>query len=71
MGTLIRTLCLLVALCTSALAVDRSARDWRTEKQKGRTKDCIAKAGNKVGDERKSFMSKCLRAEDINKKSVP
>ncbi len=30
--------------------------------------DCNAKAGDRKGDERKAFMSKCLKGEDVAKK---
>ncbi len=43
-----------------------------SEKQKAqqeRMKDCSGKAGERKGDERKQFMSSCLKGEDMDKKS--
>jgi hypothetical protein len=42
-----------------------------SEKQKAqqeRMKDCSGKAGDRKGDERKKFMSSCLKGEDMDKK---
>jgi hypothetical protein len=41
-----------------------------SEKQKAqqeRMKDCSGKAGDRKGDERKKFMSSCLKGEDMGK----
>ena len=64
MKLLIATLCLAFAT-TGALAQDKKdAKKEPSAKQKAqqeRMKDCNAKAGDKKGDERKKFMSSCLR----------
>jgi len=66
MKLLIATLCLAFA-ATGAVAQDK--KDAKKEpsaaqkKQQERMKDCNAKAGEKKGDERKKFMSSCLKAD--------
>jgi len=63
----IAALCLAFA-ATGAFAQDK--KDAKKEptaaqkKQQERMKDCNAKAGDKKGDARKSFMSACLKGED-------
>jgi len=61
---------LIALLCFAVLAVPAYAQDKAkkepTEKQKAqqeRMKDCNAKASDKKGDERKKFMSSCLKGE--------
>ena len=67
MKLLIATLCLAFAT-TGALAQDKKdAKKEPSAKQKAqqeRMKDCNAKAADKKGDARKSFMSACLKGED-------
>jgi hypothetical protein len=44
-----------------------------SEKQKAqqeRMKDCSGKAGDRKGDDRKKFMSSCLKGEDMDKKGA-
>jgi hypothetical protein len=66
MRLLIATLCLAFA-ASGAFAQDK--KDAKKEptvaqkKQQERMKDCNAKAGDKKGDERKKFMSSCLKGE--------
>ena len=63
----IAALCLAFA-ATGAFAQDK--KDAKKEptaaqkKQQERMKDCNAKAADKKGDARKSFMSACLKGED-------
>jgi hypothetical protein len=57
---------LLAALCLSFLAVPVYAQDKKEpsaaqKKQQARMKECNAKAEGKKGDERKNFMSQCLK----------
>jgi len=64
MKLLIAALCLAFAT-SGALAQDKKdAKKEPSAKQKAqqeRMKDCNAKAGGKKGDERKKFMSECLK----------
>ena len=64
MKLLIAALCLAFAT-SGALAQDKKdAKKEPSAKQKAqqeRMKDCNAKAGDKKGDERKKFMSGCLK----------
>jgi hypothetical protein len=46
---------------SSALAADAPAKTLTPQQQ--RMKDCNAQAGDKKGDERKAFMSTCLKGE--------
>jgi hypothetical protein len=57
----------LVALATVALLVNTSASiqaadDKKLTPQQEKMKSCNAEAGDKKGDERKAFMSSCLKA---------
>jgi psiF repeat-containing protein len=55
-----------LALATSvALAQDKDkkAPSPAQKKQQERMKDCNQKAGDKKGDERKKFMSSCLKGD--------
>ncbi len=54
---------LCLAFSTSALAA--------TTAQQQRMKDCSQKAGDLKGDERKAFMSKCLKGEDAKSAVTP
>src|SRR5262249_8483492 len=60
---------LIVAISCALLAFGAQAQDKKkepSEKQKAqqeRMKDCNAKASDKKGDERKKFMSSCLKGE--------
>src|SRR6185436_21111508 len=46
-----------------ALAQDKKEASPAQKKQQERMKDCNDKAGDKKGDERKKFMSSCLKAQ--------
>ena len=60
MKMLIAALCL--AFATGAFAQDKKKEPSAKQKaQQERMKDCNAKAGDKKGDERKKFMSACLK----------
>ena len=57
---------LIAALCFafatgSALAQEKKQPSAKQKAQQERMKDCNAKAGDKKGDERKKFMSACLK----------
>src|SRR4026209_798620 len=61
---------MIALLCFAVLAVPAYAQDKAkkepTEKQKAqqeRMKDCNARASDKKGDDRKKFMSSCLKGE--------
>jgi len=61
---------LIALLCFAVFAVPAFAQDKAkkepTEKQKAqqeRMKDCNARASDKKGDDRKKFMSSCLKGE--------
>jgi hypothetical protein len=62
MRLLIATLCLAFA-ATGAFAQDKKEPSAAQKKQQERMKGCNAKAGDKKGDERKKFMSACLKGE--------
>jgi hypothetical protein len=51
------TFALLVGTCSMGLAADE-----KVTPQQEKMKACNAKAGDKKGDERKAFMSDCLKA---------
>ena len=58
--------CVLLAASAAALAQDKVKKE-PSEKQKAqqeRMKDCNGKASDKKGDERKKFMSSCLKGEE-------
>ena len=59
MKTLVAALCL--ALSFGAHAQDKKEPSEAQKKQQQRMKDCNAKAGDRKGDERKGFMSTCLK----------
>ena len=65
MRALIAVLCLMFAANTTAFAQDKKdaskAPSAAQKKQQARMKDCNEKAGDKKGDERKKFMSSCLK----------
>ena len=56
----IAMLCLVFA-ASSAWAQDKKEPSAAQKKQQARMKDCNEKAGDKKGDERKKFMSSCLK----------
>jgi hypothetical protein len=60
MKYLIAAICLAVA-ATGAVAQDKKEPSAAQKKQQARMKDCNAKAGDKKGDDRKKFMSSCLK----------
>jgi hypothetical protein len=49
---------LVTGMCSSAMAAD----DKKLTPQQEKMKSCNAEAGDKKGDERKAFMSRCLKA---------
>ena len=58
--------CMLFAASSAALAQDKAKKE-PSEKQKAqqeRMKDCNGKASDKKGDDRKKFMSSCLKGEE-------
>jgi psiF repeat len=61
MKLLIATLCL--AFAASGFAQDKKEPSAKQKAQQERMKDCNAKAADKKGDERKKFMSSCLKGE--------
>ena len=66
MKTLIAMLCTLSLFATPVLAQDKKdapkkAPSAAQKKQQERMKDCNEKVGDKKGDERKKFMSACLK----------
>jgi hypothetical protein len=58
----IATLCLVFA-ASSAWAQDKKEASPAQKKQQTRMKDCNEKAADKKGDDRKKFMSSCLKGE--------
>ena len=69
MKKLIAAVCFILATSPLAMAQDKSAKKEPSEKQKAqqeRMKACNDKAGDKAmkGDERKKFMSSCLKGEE-------
>src|SRR5262245_57849458 len=59
--------CLIVVAGSSALAQDKAKGKAPTEaqkKQQERMAACNKQAGSKKGDERKKFMSSCLKGDD-------
>lgn len=64
MKTLLAALCCLsLVTALPALAQEKKAPTAAQKKQQERMKDCNAKAADKKGDERKKFMSACLKGE--------
>ena len=67
MKTLLAVLCTLSLFATPVLAQDK--KDAKKEpsaaqkKQQERMRDCNDKVGDRKGDERKKFMSACLKGE--------
>jgi hypothetical protein len=59
MRTPLAVICL--ALAFGASAQDKKEPTEAQKKQQQRMKDCNAKAADKKGDERKTFMSACLK----------
>lgn len=64
MRKLIAVLCFMLAASPLALAQDKKEPSAAQKKQQERMKACSQKAGDKKGDERKSFMSACLKGND-------
>ena len=52
-----------VSLVSGTLSVASGADEKKTNPQQERMKACNAQAGDKKGDERKSFMSSCLKGD--------
>ena len=63
MKTLIAALVLGLALSPAAFAQEKKAPSAAQKKQQARMKECNEKAGDKKGDERKAFMSSCLKGD--------
>ena len=63
MKTLIAALALGLALSPAAFAQEKKAPSAAQKKQQARMKECNEKAGDKKGDERKAFMSSCLKGD--------
>jgi hypothetical protein len=70
MKLLIAVLCFAFA-ATGALAQDKKEPSAKQKAQQERMKDCNAKADGKKGDERKKFMSACLKGEDAKAEPSP
>lgn len=62
MRLLVATLCLAFA-ATGAFAQDKKEATAAQKKQQTRMKECNERAGDKKGEERKKFMSACLKGE--------
>jgi len=52
-----------VSLVAGTLSVASAADEKKSNPQQERMKACNAQAGDKKGDERKAFMSSCLKGE--------
>ena len=63
MKTLIAALVLGLALSPAAFAQEKKAPSAAQKKQQARMKECNEKAADKKGDERKAFMSSCLKGD--------
>lgn len=64
MKYLIAAFCSLSLLASSAVfAQEKKAPSEAQKKQQARMKDCNEKASDKKGDERKAFMSACLKGQ--------
>jgi nitrous oxide reductase accessory protein NosL len=61
--TLIATLFLALALPGVSFAQDKKEPSAAQKKQQERMKSCNEKVGERKGDERKNFMSSCLKGE--------
>ncbi len=64
MKKLIAVISFVLAASPFALAQDKKEPSAAQKKQQERMKACNQKAGDKKGDERKSFMSACLKGND-------
>ena len=63
MKTILAALALGLALSPAAFAQEKKAPSAAQKKQQERMRDCNEKAGDKKGDERKAFMSSCLKGD--------
>ena len=65
-------LAIALLFCASALAVEPAPATATKEPnaQQQRMTDCNKKADGKKGDERKTFMSACLKGEESNAKTA-
>lgn len=63
MKRLIAAMCFILATAPLALAQEKKEPSAAQKKQQERMKDCNAKAADRKGDERKNFMSACLKGE--------
>jgi hypothetical protein len=66
MRLLIAAVCLAFA-ATGAYAQDKKEPSAAQKKQQTRMKECNERAGDKKGDERKKFMSSCLKGDQPSK----
>ena len=63
MKTILAALALGLALSPAAFAQEKKAPSAAQKKQQERMRDCNEKAGDKKGDERRAFMSSCLKGD--------
>ena len=63
MKLLLAMLCGLSLVASPVFAQEKKAPSEAQKKQQARMKDCNEKAGDKKGDERKGFMSSCLKGQ--------
>jgi Ni/Co efflux regulator RcnB len=61
MRSVIAAIAVSLALTPFAFAQEKKAPSAAQKKQQERMKDCNEKAGDKKGEERKAFMSSCLK----------
>jgi len=64
MKLVLAVLCALSFVASPVLAQEKKAPSEAQKKQQARMKDCNKEAGDKKGDERKKFMSACLKGDD-------
>ena len=63
--------CMLLAAAPLAVAQDKKAPSDAQKKQQARMSACNKQAGDKKGDERKKFMSSCLKGGSGNTAAPP
>ena len=66
MRLLVAAVCLALA-ATGAYAQDKKEPTAAQKKQQTRMKECNERAGDKKGEERKKFMSACLKGDGASK----
>jgi hypothetical protein len=69
--TLIAALFVSLAVPGFVLAQDKKEPSAAQKKQQERMKDCNEKAADKKGDERKKFMSSCLKGQPEKAAATP